>query len=76
MTKAAVQTEERAKEVINNFIAANNIEKGTWKHEESRCACGMTDTLIFYNEDVILKVMICDTCGDDGLSSIEVLEIA
>ena len=72
--KAAVQTSEKALNVLHSVIVENapcKVEKIT-----SFCECGETEALIVKSKGVIIaKVTICEQCGSDDYIDREVLRI-
>lgn len=70
-----VKTEEKAKEIIDNYTWDNVLEEGFLKMSSCQCECGKTQCLTWYNGDVSLSVAICDSCGDDDANIDEVLEV-
>ena len=70
-----VETKDRAKEVIMNHITKNNLNYGCFKDSSDSCGCGETKTLLWFNNDYMLKAAYCDSCGDDNNPDNEVLVV-
>ena len=67
-----VQTESKA----NDILEANGFKAFT-KKASCHCECGETMALIGHNKDYskVALVGICDSCGDDEASQIDVLNV-
>lgn len=74
-TYNAVQTSEKARSIIENYVATNNLIGGNYKNSSSQCECGETSSITWYNGEVYLFVAICEICGDDDTFVNEVLNI-
>jgi len=70
-----VRTEDKAKEIINDYLKKHNLKDGFFRTKETRCECGQTICLQWYNFDTYLDVAICEMCGDDNTFIDEVLNI-
>jgi hypothetical protein len=81
MTKLAVKTEEKAKEIIQKQLEFDGLrfEDGIIEGTESRCECGQTKAVrwtdMLGNSDKLLIVAVCDACGSDDNFADEVLQI-
>ncbi len=70
-----VQTKEKAKAIINEYVSDNNLTGGYFKNSSCQCKCGETQCITWYNGEVNLLVVICDACGDDDAFLSDVLNV-
>jgi len=70
-----VATEAKAKEVINEYVNDNNLTDGFFRNSSAQCECGETNCLTWRNEDTLLSVAICESCGDDDAFVSDILEV-
>jgi len=80
--KTAVKTEERAIEILNQWLNDNLTEEllstnTVIEDLETKCECGTTQGMrAFYEGGKIFAVVaICDSCGDDDNSISDVLNV-
>lgn len=78
----AVKTEEKAMEILQNWLNDNLTEENlssqtTIRDVSARCECGETKALQAFFEagDKIAMVAICDCCGDDNAMIRDVLTV-
>ena len=74
-TYNAVQTEERAKAIINEYVCDNNLTGGDFKNTSCQCECGETQCITWNNGELDILVAICDACGDDDAFLSDVLNV-
>ena len=69
-----VKTTERALEIIKNKMG-ENFSHWNLENKSCQCECGETPMLLYndYDKSQILKVGICESCGDDDAFIDEVL---
>ena len=70
-----VATEVKAKEIISEYINNNNLDDGFFKNSIAQCECGETNCLTCRNEDTLLSIAICESCGDDDAFVCDILEV-
>ena len=70
-----VATGVRAKVIISEYINNNNLYDGFFKNSSAQCECGETNCLTWRNEDTLLSVAICESCGDDDAFVSDILEV-
>jgi len=70
-----VETEEKAKEIIEDYLDACNIRNGSYYDATVRCECGMTHAITWTNGEMFLSVAVCLGCGDDSHFEDEVLYV-
>ncbi|MDH3877234.1 MAG: hypothetical protein OET18_05285 [Desulfobacterales bacterium] len=71
----AVKTEEKAKEIINNYVSDNNLTGGYFEKASCQCGCGETQCINWTNSKTGLMVAICCICGDDDAFLNEVINL-
>ena len=70
-----VKTEEKARELVNEYVSDNNLTAGYFENSSVQCECGETQAITWYNGEVLIIVGICDCCGDDDAFVSEVLNV-
>ena len=76
--KQSVKTDQQAIDIISrNLIDADGAIEQTIYPTDGRCACGETKAFQGFCEDgsVLLKVNVCDACGQDDAFDADVIEI-
>jgi len=80
MILKTVRTQERAKEMLEEFIKDNKLEHedGEFELSSANCQCGETPSLLWKNyqmgeDDEILEVAICECCGEEEGFADEIL---
>lgn len=79
MIKKAVKTEQKAIDIISrNLIDNDGATEQAIYPTEGRCECGETKAFegLCEGGSVLLKVNVCDGCGDDNAFEDEVILIS
>jgi hypothetical protein len=71
----AVKTQERAKELVEGYVAEKSLTGGHTYFSEVECECGQTSAFVWSNGEVIVSVAICDCCGDDSAFASDVVNV-
>lgn len=82
MIRSTVKTSERALDLITESVSEQQLDvnDGFFKNRSTRCACGETLMIQWrgfnQTQDVLhdVEVAICESCGDDDASGIEVVK--
>ncbi len=73
---STVFSEEKAEEIIKKYADDNNLAEGFFKKSTTQCECGETNCLTWFNQETLLSIAICESCGDDDANINNVLEVS